>query len=156
MKIQYFTSVYNYERLAKIIFINFLELKNQPNISYSFDAIKELLVSPALMGWFLLDNDGNIVGYIVGKKSGTNDGRYVYFIEYIFIVPTFRNKGYGKKMMLICIKKIMELNIPYIMLITKKVGVANAMYQNLGFLPDSVIKIDNNDYHVLTYFTNKI
>ena len=85
MKIQYFTSVYNSERLAKIIFINFLELRNQPNIKYSIDDIKELLVSRDLMGWFLLDNDENIVGYIVGKKAGLSDGRYAYFIEYFFL-----------------------------------------------------------------------
>jgi ribosomal protein S18 acetylase RimI-like enzyme len=155
MKIQQFTSVYNHERLAKIIYINFLELKNQTDIDFTFDGIKKLLVSVDLIGWFLLDNDGNIVGYIIGRKSGINDGRFVYFIDYFYITPEFRTKGYGKKMILICLKRIMELNIPYIMLITKKIGIANALYRNLGFINDAIIKINNDDYQVLTYYINK-
>ncbi len=152
MKIQQFTSVYNVERLAKIVFIHFLELKNQPNINYSIDEIKNLLISQNLIGWFLLDNEDNIVGYLFGKKTGLNDGRYVYFIDYFYITHDFRSKGYGKKMILICLKHIMSLNIKYIMLITKKIGVANALYKNLGFINDAVITINNPDYHVLTYF----
>ena len=155
MKIQQFTSVYDSEKLAKIVFIHFLELRNQQNINYSFEEIKNLLVSPSLIGWFLLDNEDNIVGYLFGKKMGLNDGRYVYFIDYFYIIPHFRSKGYGKKMVLICIKHIMKLNMKYIMLITKKIGVPNALYKSLGFINDPLITINNTDYQVLTYIINK-
>ncbi len=156
MKIQYFTNVSNLEQLSKIIFLNFIELQNQKGIVYSHDDIRTLLASPLLIGWFLLDDSGKIIGYIVGKKMNLNDGRYVYFIEYFFIIPSYRNKGYGKKMMLICIKKIMELNISYVMLITKKISIADILYRKLGFVDDTIIKITNDDYEVLTYYTNKI
>ncbi len=156
MKVQQFTNVYKSDELSKIIYLNFLELRNQPNIDYSVDSIKKLLVSPDLIGWFLLDNNDVIVGYVVGKKAGTSDGRFIYYIEYFYVIPELRNKGYGKKMMLVCIKKMNELNIPHIMLTTKKIGIANALYQSLGFVVDPIVKINNNDYHILTYFMHAI
>ena len=77
MKLQRFDTLYNKERLAKIIFLNFFNLKYEENIDFSIQSILDILDSPALTGWFLLDNDDKIIGYLIGKTQGLNDGKEV-------------------------------------------------------------------------------
>jgi len=80
MKIEKFTSLKNIDKLSKIIFLNFIELQNQVGISFSINEITRLLSSSRLIGWFLLDDNKNIIGYIIGETRTLNDGRYVYSI----------------------------------------------------------------------------
>ena len=60
MKIERVSSLKNIERLAKIIFINFISLENQPDIQFSIEDIKSTLSSNSLIGWLLLDDDSRI------------------------------------------------------------------------------------------------
>jgi len=80
MKIQRFNKIMNVKRLAKIIFLNFIELQNEPDIVFNINDINSTLISPNLLGWFLLDNDDKIIGYIIGELKELNDGRYVYYM----------------------------------------------------------------------------
>ena len=63
MRIEKFTSLKNTDKLSKIIFLNFIELQNQVGISFSINEITRLLTSSRLIGWFLLDDNKNIIGY---------------------------------------------------------------------------------------------
>ena len=69
MKIERVTSLRNIERLAKIIFINFISLENQPDIQFSIEDIKSTLSSRSLIAWLLLDDDSRIVGYLIGTRA---------------------------------------------------------------------------------------
>ena len=153
MKIQRFNELYNKDRLAKIIFLNFFNLQYEENIDFSIQSILDILNSPALIGWFLLDNDDKIIGYLIGKTQGLNDGRLVYYISYFYVVNKYRNKGLGTRMLLTCMQYIKNQNISNIMLITKNNSKAHKLYASLGFDIDPVIKIKNDGYVVISNYS---
>lgn len=152
MKIERFTQLKNIDRLAKIIFINFMELQNQQDIEFSYDSIKEILASPALIGWFLMDNNNKIIGYLIGTINDLADGRQVYFIHYFYIVQKYRKFGIGTKMLLMAIDHITNINIKFVMLISKIKSIGWNLYLKYGFLDDPIIKLNNNDYRTLVYY----
>jgi len=154
MRIQLFNQVKNIDRLAKIIFLNFIELENEPDIVFNIDDISSTLKSTGLLGWFLLDNNGKIIGYIVGEMKELTDGRYVYYISYFYLINKYRSQGLGYKMMLECIQYIKSINVPFIMLISSIHSKAFRLYKQLGFGFDPLIKINNPNYSVLFLFTN--
>ena len=153
MKIQRFDRITNISRLAKIIFFNFIELQNESDIVFNINDIISTLSSNSLLGWFLLDNNGKIIGYIVGELKELTDGRYVYYISYFYLIQQYRSKGLGYKMMLMCIEYIKSINVQYIMLISNIQSNAFKLYQRIGFGFDPLIKINNPNYVVLLYYT---
>ena len=154
MKIQRFNQIENINRLAKIIFLNFIELENEADIVFNIDDIISTLSSNNLLGWFLLDNNGKIIGYIIGELKELTDGRYVYYISYFFLIHKYRSQGLGYKMMLMCIEYITSINIAFIMLISNVYSKAFKLYNSLGFGFDPIIKINNPNYAVLLLYTN--
>ena len=129
MKIQKFNQIDNIDRLAKIIFFNFIELENEPDIVFNINDIISTLKSNNLLGWFLLDDVGKIIGYIVGELKELTDGRYVYYISYFYLIQKYRSKGLGYKMMLICLEYIVSINVPFIMLISNINSNAFRLYK---------------------------
>lgn len=152
MKIERFTQLKNIDRFAKIIFLNFMELQNQSNIEFSFESIKEILASSDLIGWFLMDNNNKIVGYLIGTLKELGDGRNVYFIHYFYIVQKYRKFGLGTKMLLIAIDHITGLNIKFIMLISRIKSTGWNLYLKYGFIDDPIIKLNNYDFRALVYY----
>jgi ribosomal protein S18 acetylase RimI-like enzyme len=154
MKIQKFNQIENIDRLAKIIFFNFIELQNEQDIVFNIDDIISTLQSNNLLGWFLLDDYGKIIGYIVGELKELTDGRYVYYISYFYLIHKYRSLGLGYKMMLVCLDYISSINVPFIMLISNVHSNAFKLYKKLGFAFDPIIKINNPNYVVLLLYTN--
>lgn len=154
MKIQKFNQIENIDRLAKIIFFNFIELQNEQDIVFNIDDITSTLNSNNLLGWFLLDNNEKIIGYIVGELKELTDGRYVYYISYFYLIHKYRSMGLGYKMMLVCLEYIVSINVPFIMLISNVHSNAFKLYKKLGFGFDPIIKINNPNYAVLLLYTN--
>ena len=153
MKIQRFDQITNVSRLSKIIFFNFIELQNETDIVFNINDITSTLSSSSLLGWFLLDDDGKIIGYIVGELKDLTDGRYVYYISYFYLIKQYRSKGLGNKMITMCIEYIKSINVSYIMLISNINTNAFKLYQKLGFGYDPIIKINNPNFVVLLYYT---
>ena len=152
MKIERFTQLKNIDRFAKIIFMNFMELQNQPDIEFSFESIKEILASPDLIGWFLMDNNDKIVGYLIGSINYLNDGRQVYFIHYFYIVQKYRKFGLGTRMLLIAIDHITNINIKFVMLISRIKSAGWNLYLKYGFIDDPIVKLNNYDFRTLVYY----
>ena len=153
MKLQRFNDLENTNKLSKIIFLNFFDLQYEDNIDFSIQSVINILDSPALIGWFLLDNDNKIIGYLIGKTQGLNDGRFVYYISYFYIVNKYRNKGLGTRMLLTCMEYIKNQNISNIMLITKNNSNAHKLYSKLGFDIDPIIKIKNPNYCIISNYS---
>jgi ribosomal protein S18 acetylase RimI-like enzyme len=152
MKLQRVEQLKNIERFSKIIYINFLELQNQPDINFSIDDINSTLSSSGFLGWLLLKDDGTIIGYMVGELKDIGDGRFVYYLSYFYIVKKYRAKGLGFKMLLNCIEYIKSINVKYIMLISNIFSDAFRLYSKLGFVPDPIIKLNNHNFAVLIYY----
>ena len=152
MKIERFTQLKNIDKLAKIIFLNFAELQNQPDIEFSFTSIRDILASPSLIGWFLMDNNNSIIGYLIGSIMTIGDGRQVYFIHYFYIVQKYRKFGLGTKMLIMAINHITNINIKFIMLISRINSPAWNMYFKYGFGDDPIVKLNNNQFRTLVYY----
>lgn len=152
MKIQRFDKITNISRLAKIIFFNFIDLQKESDIIFNINDITSTLSSNSLLGWFLLDDNGKIIGYIIGELKDLSDGRYVYYISYFYLIQQYRSKGLGYKMMLMCIEYIKSINVQYIMLISNIHSKAFKLYESIGFNYDPIIKINNPNYVVLLYY----
>jgi GNAT superfamily N-acetyltransferase len=152
MKLQRIDRVKNIDRFAKIIYVNFMDLQNQPDINFSIDDINNTLKSTGFLGWLLLTDSGTIIGYMVGELKDVGDGRYVYFLSYFYIIKQYRANGLGTKMMLNMISYIKSINVKFIMLITSIFSDAFRLYGKLGFVPDPVIKLNNSSYTVLIYY----
>jgi ribosomal protein S18 acetylase RimI-like enzyme len=152
MKLQRIEQVKNIDRLAKIIYVNFMDLQNQPDINFSIEDITSTLSSAGFLGWLLLTDDGTIVGYMVGELKDVGDGRFVYFLSYFYIIKKYRGNGLGSKMMLNMISYIQSINVKFIMLISSTLSDAFRLYSKLGFVPDPIFKLNNNSYTVLIYY----
>jgi ribosomal protein S18 acetylase RimI-like enzyme len=152
MKIERFSQLKNIDRLSKIIFFNFIELQNQPNIEFSIKDIASTLVDESVVGWFLLDNSNKIIGYLIGTIKDIGDGRVVYYISYFYIIQKYRNNGLGTKMLLIALDHATKSNIKFVMLISRINSKAWNMYLKFGFIEDPIIKLNNRDYKTLLYY----
>lgn len=154
MKVQFFREVKNPDELAKIVFLNFIQLKGQPYIDFSYESIRESLVSPDLKGWFILSDDNKTIGYLFGKnvRMPSPDGRLVFFMDYFWLEPDYRGQGIGKSMLEKCINYVKNCNIQFIMLITKKDEIAHTMYKKYGFQKEVLIKFENKNYELMTYY----
>lgn len=154
MRIQKFNQIEHVDRLGKIIFFNFIELQGEQDIVFNIDDIKSTLGSENLLGWFLLNDNGKIIGYIVGELKELTDGRYVYYISYFYLIHKYRSQGLGYKMMLVCLEYIKSINVMFVMLISSIHSKAYGLYRRLGFGFDPIIKIANPNYAVLLLYTN--
>lgn len=152
MRLQLFKKINNVERLSKIIFFNFIHLQYENDINFSIDDIRDTLSSNELLGWFLLNDNNKIVGYLIGIRKEVGDGRFVYYINYFYIIQNYRRKGLGAKMLLYCIQYIKSINIRFIMLISEINSDGYNLYKNFGFLIDPIIKINNPNHVVLLYY----
>jgi ribosomal protein S18 acetylase RimI-like enzyme len=152
MKIDRFTTITNSTRLSKIIFLNFINLENEPGISFSIDDIYSTLIDPNLLGWFLMDNDNKIIGYLIGTRKELGDGRLVYYISYFYIIQKYRNKKLGKEMLLTCMRYIASINIKFIMLISDVNSNAFTLYRNIGFVYEPIMKLENPNFTILLYY----
>lgn len=152
MHIHRFTYINSTNKFTNIIYNNFKYLQNQSGIEFSKNTIIECLTSSELLGWYLLDNNNNIIGYLIGTKKEVGDGRYVFFIDYFYIITKYRNNGFGTKMLMICINYIKSINIKFIMLITEINSNAHKMYNKIGFIREPLITLNNINFWILLYY----
>ena len=143
MILQEINSINQIEKFAKIIFFNFLYLQYEKNINFSLNSIIDILKNPSLIGWLVI-NDGIIIAYLIGNKQLLTDGRYVFFVSYLYVSEKYRNKGIGTTLMLNCFKYCKENRMAFIMLISNE----NYFIKKFGFIPDMLIKIKNDNYKV--------
>jgi len=87
----------------------------------------------------ILEPDGRISGAILGYSFEKESG-LVLFIQELFVAPTFRNKGYGKKL----IERLREslakhpARVNVKPLVKADTGVLN-FYNSLGFERDKAV-----------------
>lgn len=155
MKIQKFERIDNVEKLSSIIFTNFIDLQYQGGVEFTIDSIKNSLTSSGLLGWFLINGDNKIIGYVIGDRQNLKDGRYVYYISYFFIIPKYRNHGLGKKMLINCMKYIESINIKFVLLTSEINTNAFKLYKSIGFIYDPIIKINNPKFTALIHYFNE-
>ena len=142
----------NVDKFAKIILNNFKNTKDNKNLNHDFKNIKRMLKSHKFLGLFVYNKEGQIVGYLLGEMETIPDGRLVFFILYIFVSKSNRQKKVGTHL-LFELKKVIknEIGLKFIMVLCNnaKEGVCN-FYSRNGFIKDPMFndncKIDSQVY----------
>lgn len=126
----------NLDKLVNVIYNNFGELLQYPDLKHTKSEILRLLKSPNAQVYLFLVN-GKIASYIVGEIMDLFDGRKVLYITYLFTAPQFRHKGLASQMMKYAEKKANEKQCDGMMLTcdTDNKNVYD-FYLKRGFMPD--------------------
>jgi len=131
----------NIAPVVDLIYNNFDYIANYTELKHNKNEIARILLSKNFYGFFLLNLDNHIIGYLVGEKMYLNDGRHVFYVSYLYVNKPYRKHGVGGKLMMLLEERCKQWNI-YIITLTYdtddvKVGL---FYQNRGFMPDLVLR----------------
>ena len=117
-----------YDVLCKTIYKNFSYLSKFTELKHNLNEIGRILHSDGLVG-FELYHDNVIIGYVIGELMTISDGRFVTYIYYLYIVSSYRSKGYGTKLL--------------------KAVYSHADYSGSKFI---MLTCNNNDTTLITYY----
>ena len=130
-------------KLVPIVYNNFIDLVDQPNVKHTRKDIYELLTSDDLFGYIILYNN-NIIAYSFGLSSTMADGRHTHYLSYIYVAPKYRHLKIGTMTLKKLINHCQQSGIPFIVLTcdTQDKKLMN-FYSKFGFIPDPLLKSDN-------------
>lgn len=127
-------------KFANVIYQNFSDLANYPKLNHNKKELIRLLTSKNTRIYLLLYKN-KIASYLVGEFITLNDGRLVFFINYIYTSSFFRNKGLGSNLIKHVIGIANKNKCDGIMLIC---DVENEKTYNFylmrGFMPDVILR----------------
>jgi RimJ/RimL family protein N-acetyltransferase len=131
---------YKLNIFTEVIYQNFIYAKDISHLKHNKNEIYNLLThDDTHINLYIVDN--KIGGYLIGKIMKLNDGRNVYYVSYLYIGETFRQKGLAKKFLSIVDKTVNELNLDGVLLTcdthNKK---AHDLYLKNGFMPDMLLR----------------
>lgn len=130
----------NINMFVDIIYNNFKNLAEYPDLKHNRTDIYNLLKSSTMKG-YIVRQSNKILGYLIGEDMILADGRKIYYVSYIFITESFRNKKLGSKLIDIVINNSRLLNFDGVMLTCDtEDSKVFYFYQKLGFMPDLVLR----------------
>lgn len=133
-------AVHNVDMLVNIIHYNFLYLNHDPNLQHTKEEIKRLLTDKNCIGFLVFDGK-KLVAYMFGELKFLNDGRNVYYISYVYVIQSYRNRKIGSYLMNLAIQKMKQRNIRYIVLtVDIQDKKAYDFYMKKGFMPDNILR----------------
>ena len=109
--------VSEFPRAAEVIRTSFATVAKEFNLTEqncpthtSFSTTVETLRQNIEWGWLMYGfyDEGQLIGYIaISKEYGT--GRNVYELHNVAVLPEYRHKGYGRKLLDFCKEKVKKL-----------------------------------------------
>lgn len=136
---------------VKTVYDNFSYL-TEPELNHTVEEIRRVVTSPDFFGLLMYNSDGRIIAYLVGEFKNLADGRYVYYITYMFVSPRFRGRKLGSRMVNKLAEHCTTKGVRFIILTcdSTKNKLVN-FYRNLGFMDDPVIKTNNQHIVMCRY-----
>lgn len=137
---------------SMLVFGHFKYLDKIPELGHSVENIKNILKSFGKVLFFLFANNF-LIGYVIAENKSIQDGRFVCYIDYIYVSEQFRSKNYGQKMLNSVINYCKKNSIKFLMLTfdTKDVRL-NKFYKKNNFTRDNFIKTDIDGNQVFSLF----
>jgi ribosomal protein S18 acetylase RimI-like enzyme len=141
------TKIKNPDILANVIYNNFKYLYNYPELQHTVKDIIKVLQSDGNF-CYLLYNDKELIGYLVGDFRVLPDNRYGYYISYVFISEKYRNKKLGSKLMNMLINECKNRGVNHIVLTCdSRDKQIISFYKKYGFKMDPNLGGNNNKIH---------
>ena len=141
------TKIKNPDILANVIYNNFKYLYNYPELQHTVKDIIKVLQSDGNF-CYLLYNDKDLIGYLVGDFRVLPDNRYGYYISYVFISEKYRNKKLGSKLMNMLMNECKSRGVNLIVLTCdSRDKQIISFYKKYGFKMDPNLGGNNNKIH---------
>jgi GNAT superfamily N-acetyltransferase len=86
------------KKLDNIIYNNFIDLAQEPNLKHTYNEINRLLNSADLRFFTYIYNT-KLISYLIAEIMILPDKRKVLFVNYLFSSPKFRGKGIATKLL---------------------------------------------------------
>lgn len=130
----------NSKKLIEMIYFNFVELADYPELKHTPLEIKRLVTSQKSKIMFIIVK-GKIAAYLIGEVVELVDGRRVFYISYIFTSKLFRKRGFASKLIEYVENLTKQFSYDGILLTcdTENEEVYN-FYLTKGFMPDLVLR----------------
>lgn len=130
-----------------MIYQHFKEISKVPELDHNIKSIRTLLEGKL----FLLYKEYDLIGYLVYELKNV-DGRFMFYINYIYILNIYRSKNLGSLLINHVIKFCKKNEIKFIVLTfdTTNKKLLN-FYTTKGFKQD-LIKTNYNNHKVYSLF----
>ena len=84
---------------VQLIYNNFIELSENDKLMHTKEKIEENLKSDNSIIIIMLNNNKKITGFLTANIMELDDRRKVFYITYIYVAETERNKKIGSKLL---------------------------------------------------------
>ena len=85
--------VKNVDQFSNIVYNLFKDNISSLKKDHTVENIKKMLTSPNFYSVFVYDFKSSIIGYVLGEFELLDDGRYCYFIKYLYVTNEYKNKN---------------------------------------------------------------
>lgn len=142
----------NLQHFINIVFQNFQYLYDYPYVIHSKQEILRLLTSPNFNG-YLVYYKKYIIGYLLGELIPVQN-KLMFFINYVYISPKFRDHKLGTKLMNKAFKYAEDKKADGLALVTDIEDEKSVrFYSRLKFSLDPDMR-KNQKFDVLSYYFN--
>ena len=126
----------NPDVLANVVFNNFIYLKEFPELMHNKKDIIKSLNSEGNLCYLMYDKN-NLIAYLIGEFRTLPDNRYGYYISYLYVLKSYRDKKLGSSLMNRIISKCQKTGVNFILLTcdTKDEKIVQ-FYRKYGFVID--------------------
>ena len=138
------TRLKNPKSLVPVLYNNFLYLTKFPELMHTQDEIYKLLTSDKLLGYLVYhqtEKSKKLIGYMFGEFKNLNDGRYVFYISYIYVMDNYRNKKIGTQLMIKLVNYCKQNSVKFIVLTcdTYDTQIMNFYKKKFGCVEDNIL-----------------
>lgn len=132
---------------SQMIYVHFKEISKIKELDHNVKSIKGLLEGKII----LLYTQNDLIGYLVYELKNV-DGRFMFYINYIYILEKYRSKHLGSLLINHVIKFCKKNEIKFIVLTFDTTNEKLLkFYTTQGFKPD-IIKTNYSNHKVYSLF----
>lgn len=143
----------NPNSLADTIYNNFIYLSDVPQLQHNKQEISRLLTCDEMDG-LLVFHENKLIAYLIGEIKVIQDGRYVYYISYVYVTPNFRKHKIGTKLLYLIENKCSKMGVKFILLTCDSNDKpAFNFYLKNRFVHDPVLKSNTSHQVLIKYLS---
>ena len=145
----------NPEILTNIIYNNFKYLKDVIELHHTPKEIEQSIKANGSFNYlvYYMGNNSELIGYLIGNFKNLSDGRYVYYISYLYIIKKFRKSGIGTKLMNLLIEECKNDEVKFIILTYDTCDdKIIKFYKKYGFVKDLILGKNNTQYNIFCLY----